>query len=75
MTHVTEAVYTHGVLKPAGPLDLHEQQRVRLIIQPLDGVDARERQAALARRRARAERMDFRLREPLRKRDEWHDCR
>ena len=73
MTHFTEAVYTHGVLKPTGPVDLREQQRVRLIIQPLDGPNGAEREAALARLRARGERMNFRLRGPLPTRDELHE--
>jgi predicted DNA-binding antitoxin AbrB/MazE fold protein len=32
----TEAIYTNGVLKPKENLALHEAQRVRLIIEPLD---------------------------------------
>jgi predicted DNA-binding antitoxin AbrB/MazE fold protein len=35
MTQVTEAIYTHGVLKPAVDLNLREQQRVRVIVEPI----------------------------------------
>ncbi len=37
MTQITEAIYTHGVLKPTGELDLREDQRVRVIVESLDG--------------------------------------
>jgi predicted DNA-binding antitoxin AbrB/MazE fold protein len=32
-TQITEAIYTHGVLKLAVDLNLRQQQRVRLIIE------------------------------------------
>lgn len=35
MTQTVEAIYSHGVLEPLEPLDLSEQQRVRLTIEPL----------------------------------------
>jgi predicted DNA-binding antitoxin AbrB/MazE fold protein len=34
MTQITEAIYTQGVLKPATDLNLREQQRVRVIVEP-----------------------------------------
>jgi predicted DNA-binding antitoxin AbrB/MazE fold protein len=36
MTQTTEAIYTNGVLKPTGDLDLREQQRVRVIVERID---------------------------------------
>ena len=36
MVQVTEAVFSQGVLKPVDELQLREQQRVRLIIEPVD---------------------------------------
>ncbi len=75
MTHITEAIYADGVLKPTEHVDLREQQRVRLIIQPLDGPAYGDRQAALERLRARAQRMDFRLTGALPSRNELHERR
>ena len=37
MAQFVEAVYTNGVLKPKEELGLREAQRVRLIIEALDG--------------------------------------
>jgi predicted DNA-binding antitoxin AbrB/MazE fold protein len=43
MTQVTEAIYTHGVLKPALDLNLREQQRVRVIVEPIaDSLEDRD---------------------------------
>lgn len=72
MTRVTEAVYDHGVLKPASDLGLHEQQRVRLIVEALEEV-AEDRAAALARVRAGIESMQFFSRGRLPTREELHD--
>ena len=36
MTRITEAIYTHGVLKPTADLELREQQRVRLIVESVE---------------------------------------
>jgi predicted DNA-binding antitoxin AbrB/MazE fold protein len=72
-SQVTEAIYSEGVLKPVGTLSLHESQRVRLIIEPLDSVLEPERSAALARLRAGIAQMNFLLSEPLPSRDELHD--
>ena len=58
MTQVTEAVYTHGVLKPTEELDLREDQRVRVIVEPLDERPA-DRAAALARLKAGIASMQF----------------
>ena len=52
MTHHIEAVFSGGVLKPDRDLGLRERQRVRLIVETVDEV-AEDRQAALARLRAR----------------------
>jgi predicted DNA-binding antitoxin AbrB/MazE fold protein len=48
MAQITDATYANGVLKPDRPLDLSENQRVRVVVEALD--DQREdRAAALAR--------------------------
>ena len=51
MTQITEAIYTPGVLKPTGELDLREDQRVRVIVESLDE-QREDRAAALARLKA-----------------------
>jgi predicted DNA-binding antitoxin AbrB/MazE fold protein len=74
MARITEAIYTHGVLKPKEELGLREEQRVRLIVEPLDDdTDRGDRSAALQRLLAGIEGMMFSSREPLPSRDELHD--
>ena len=36
MPQRTEAVYSDGVLKPTRALSLRDQQRVRLLVEPID---------------------------------------
>lgn len=72
MTQITEAIYTHGVLKPTEALDLREDQRVRVIVEPLD--DKREdRATALARLKAGIASMQFFSNGQLPTRAELHD--
>jgi predicted DNA-binding antitoxin AbrB/MazE fold protein len=73
MTKVVEAIYTKGLLKPVDALELPEQQRVRLIVQTIDGVSPADRQAALRRLTAGIDAMAFNLRGALPTRDELHD--
>ena len=73
MVQVTEAVFSQGVLKPIGELQLREQQRVRLIIDPMDAGQDSDRMAALSRLRAGIESMNFSSSGPLPTRDELHD--
>jgi predicted DNA-binding antitoxin AbrB/MazE fold protein len=74
MAQVTEAIYTHGVLKPEKELALREAQRVRLIVETLDDdTDRGDRSAALQRLLAGIAEMKFFSREPLPSRDELHD--
>ncbi len=73
MTQVAEAIYTQGVLKVIGHLELPEQQRVRLIVEPINGGSQGDRAAALERLRAGIESMDFRSLGRLPSRDELHD--
>jgi len=76
MAQVTEAIYTHGVLKPKEDLALREAQRVRLIVEPIDDDFERgDRSAALQRLLTGIEGMEFFSREPLPSRDELHDRR
>jgi predicted DNA-binding antitoxin AbrB/MazE fold protein len=72
MAQVAEAVFSNGVLKPIGTLDLEEQQRVRLLIEPIEG-SRTDRASALKRLRKGIEKMQFTLRGPLPSRDELHD--
>lgn len=73
MTKVIEAVYSNGLLKPVDALELPEQQRVRLIVQTIDGVSPADRQAALRRLTAGIDAGDFSLHRALPTRDELHD--
>jgi predicted DNA-binding antitoxin AbrB/MazE fold protein len=73
MSQNTEAVYSGGVLKPDRDLGLREQQRVRLIVEPLDEVPE-DRETALARLKAGIARMQFFSKGPLPKREELHDA-
>ena len=72
MTQITEAIYTHGVLKPAVDLNLREQQRVRVIVEPIEdnlaGWDA-----AVARLKAGIAGMKFFSNGPLPRREDLHD--
>lgn len=72
MTQNTEAVYSNGVLKPTRELGLHDQQRVRLIVEPIDEAPG-DRDAALARLRAGIAGMQFFSKGPLPTREELHD--
>ena len=73
MVRITEAVFSQGVLKPIGELQLREQQRVRLIIEPVDVGQDSDRAAALNRLRAGIASMSFSSSGPLPSRDELHD--
>ena len=77
MTKTIEAIYSHGVLEPLEALELPEQQRVRLIVQPIDGVATAgrpaDREAAMKRLRDGIASMDFRSTGPYPTRDELHD--
>ena len=73
MTHITEAIYLNGVLKPVAPLELRDEQRVRLIVEPINGSDSGGREAALANLRAGIDQGNLRLSGPLPSRDELHD--
>jgi predicted DNA-binding antitoxin AbrB/MazE fold protein len=69
VTQTIEAIYANGVLKPTADLRLREQQRVRLILEPIQD----DRQAALARLRAGIASMHFFFKEALPTREELHD--
>jgi predicted DNA-binding antitoxin AbrB/MazE fold protein len=72
MTQVIEAVYTHGVLKPATDLNLREQQRVRVIVEPFED-DLGDREAAVARLKAGIASMQFFSNGRLPTREDLHD--
>jgi len=73
VTKVVEAVYAEGVLRPVEDLELPERQRVRLIVQTIDGVAASDREAAFAQFLKGVQSMNFRSTGPLPTRDELHD--
>ncbi len=72
MVRVVEAVFSNGLLKPLGTLQFREEQRVRLIIEPIDGVQDRDRAAALNRLREGIATMTFSSAGPLSSRDELY---
>ena len=72
MTRVTEAIFSKGVLKPAEDLGLHEQQKVRLIVESVEE-KPEDRAAALARLKAGIAKMQFFSQGPLPTREELHD--
>jgi predicted DNA-binding antitoxin AbrB/MazE fold protein len=72
MTQITEAIYTHGVLKPAVDLTLREQQRVHVFVEPIeDGLG--DRDAAVARLKAGIAGMQFFSKGPPPTRGDLHD--
>lgn len=73
MTQVIEAVYTQGILKPVDALALEEQQRVRLIVEPLQQAAAVDRAQALAQLRAGIAGMNFHMTGRPPTRDELHE--
>ncbi len=72
MAQITEAVYTRGVLKLAADLDLREQQRVRVIVEPIEESRG-DRDAAVARLKAGIASMRFFSKGPLPTREQLHD--
>lgn len=72
MVQVTEAVFSQGVLRPVGKVQLREQQRVRLIIESEDA-SAGDREDAVRQLRSGIARMTFRSSGSLPSRDELHD--
>jgi predicted DNA-binding antitoxin AbrB/MazE fold protein len=73
MVQVTEAVFSKGVSKPIGQFHLRDQQRVRLVIEPIEIVRNHDRTAALNRLRAVIASMRFSSSGPLSSRGERHD--
>lgn len=71
----TEAVFSDGVLKPVERLDLQENERVRVVVQPLNRPSDEARQAAFAELLAGIERMNFRSTQPYPSRDVLHERR
>ena len=74
MTQITEAIYTHGVLKPVADLGLREQQRVRVIVEPIEE-GCEDRETAVARMIAGIAGMQFCSNGRLPTRDELLDLR
>jgi predicted DNA-binding antitoxin AbrB/MazE fold protein len=72
MTQTTEAIFTHGVLKPAVDLNLREQQRVRVIVEPIDD-GLGDRDAAVARLKAGIGSTQFFSKGRLPTREDIHD--
>jgi predicted DNA-binding antitoxin AbrB/MazE fold protein len=72
MTQITEAIYTQGVLKPATDLNLREQQRVRVVVEPMEDAPG-DRDAAVARLKAGIASMQFFSNGALPTREDLHD--
>jgi predicted DNA-binding antitoxin AbrB/MazE fold protein len=72
MAQIIEAVYAQGVLKPATDLNLREQQRVRVIVEPIEDSPG-DRDAAVARLKAGIASMQFFSNGPLPTREDIHD--
>lgn len=70
---VTEAVYAGGVLRPMESLSLRENERVRLIVQSLNGNGRADPAQAMERLLARAKRLGVRSTDPYPTRDELHE--
>ncbi len=73
MTKVVEAIYSHGVLRPLDPLQLLEDQRVRVTIETIDGQPTGDHEAALQRLMERLQRSSFSHGGPYPTRDELHE--
>lgn len=74
-TQVTKATYDGGVLRPLGGLNLQAHQRVRVIVQGLEGNSPEERAATIERLRAGIAGMNFTSTNGYPTRDERHDRR
>jgi predicted DNA-binding antitoxin AbrB/MazE fold protein len=73
MTQVTEAIFSGGVLRPTEQLQLRDQERVRIIVQQIEGVGAAQRRRLLDDIKASADRMGFRSNAPYPTRDNLHE--
>jgi predicted DNA-binding antitoxin AbrB/MazE fold protein len=73
MVHMTKAIYADGVLKPEEKLDLPDQQRVHVIIQPIEEQEQIDRDAALNQFFEHVSRSEFSYTGPMPTRDELHD--
>ena len=73
MSQVTEAIYSHGVLKPLGDLGLRELQRVRVTVEPIDDGSRGDRAAALERLRTGIQSMNVDSEGRMPAREELHD--
>jgi predicted DNA-binding antitoxin AbrB/MazE fold protein len=73
MIHVTKAIYSGGVLRPDQRLDLPEDQRVQIIVQPINHHQMEDREIAIKRLLDHVNRSAFSYSGPLPTRDELHD--
>lgn len=75
MIQFAEAIYLEGVLKPVTPLTLVDNQRVKLIVEPVASLSPEERQLAWQRIFEDIDRSQLRVEGPLPSREELHDRR
>ena len=73
MTKIVDAIYAHGQFQPVESVELPEQQRVRLIIQTIDGRQPEDRASALRRLLEGLQASTLHYGGPLPSRDELHD--
>jgi predicted DNA-binding antitoxin AbrB/MazE fold protein len=75
MVRITEAIYSNGVLKPTERLDLREDERVRITVEPIESDANSKRQRAIERFRAGQAKSKFRSSGPYPTREELHERR
>ena len=73
MTKVIEAIYANGSFQPIESLDLPEQQRVRLTIEPIEARSDEDRRKTRERLIERLTKSTFAYGGPLPTRDELHE--
>lgn len=75
MVRITEAIFKDGVLKPTERLDLREDERVRITVEPIANDSESERSRFVEEFRAGQIKSRFRSTGPYPSRDELHERR
>jgi len=76
MVRIIEAIFADGVLKPAEPLNLRDQQRVRITVEEVDGAaraPSADRAEARKRFLAGVRKSRFKSTGPYKTRSELHE--
>lgn len=72
MVRTTEAIFADGVLKPVEPLNLREQQRVRITVEEVEASEV-DREAAVRRMIEGFKKMRLRTNGRMPSREELHE--